>query len=220
MHLKEAEIITIKKLKKDGSIGREFVQRIAECVRKEGVAVLPIDNIYGLIGLAVPPVEKRISALLDKPGRKLVRLISSFKMLDDIASFTKYDYDFLNRVWPGEVTIVMKRKRSFEGNPSIAVRYPKNKFLLSVISDVGSPMVFKNVYKAQGSPMYNKSEILRAFRDSVDQVVIIEELCRSHPASTLVDISEGCLNILREGKVSAEEIKSLYFLGKDDDTAF
>jgi len=33
---------------------------------------------------------------------------------------------------------------------------------------------------------------------------------------TVVDISGETLAILNEGRVSAEEIKSLYFLGKDD----
>ena len=216
-----ADIIKIKKLRKDGSINSDIVEKISVSIKSREIVVLPIDNVYGVIGVSEPKVEKRICKLLRVDETKFVRLISSFKMLNETACYTKFDYDFLNRVWPGEVNVILKDRVSHNRKQDlITIRYPRNKFLQSVIDSVDSPLIISKACNKNNDVIYRKEDIINSFYHKVKLIVIIEELCKKHPISTLIDISSGNLKILREGKVTSDEIKSLYFLGKDDDLVY
>ncbi len=217
MQIRDAEIIDLKKIKKDGSISEDLVTHVAGTLSNGGIVIAPIDNIYAVIGLAQPDVEKKIVRIIKKPGKRFVRLISSFKMLDDLAMLTKVDYDFLNRIWPGEVTVILRRRNGVVQHNSMAFRFPRSKYMLSIISRVDMPLIFANCYRGIGNyPIFRKGDIVRYYRQNVDLILIIDEFCRRHPRSTIIDITENNLKIVREGRISSEEIKSLYFLGKDD----
>jgi L-threonylcarbamoyladenylate synthase len=217
MRAKETEIIKIKKLRKDGSLSSEIVEKISNALLNEDLVVLPIDNIYGVVGLTEPKVMSRISKIRWVNKADFVHLISSFKMLNSFAHYTKFDYDFLNRVWPGEVNVILHRRNGRETKKPVTIRFPKNKFIQRVIDSVDCPLVLSKAFDKKNEILYREEEILRRFVDRVDLIIIIEELCKKYPISTLIDISEGELKIIREGKVTSEEIKSLYFLDKDDD---
>jgi len=223
MRSKAAEIITLKKLRKDGSLSIDIIENISNSLMNGEVVVIPTDSTYGIIYLpTISDVQERVTKLIKSTESKAVRLISSFKMLGEIASINKFDYDFLNRIWPGEVIVVLKGKKSDNilKSDSLAVQFPKAKFLHSIISMIGSPLVFFYAINKKGSPIYKKKEIIEVYKNSADLIFIVDELCRKFPFCTQIDISEDCLNIIGEGRVSSEEIKSLYFLGKADDVEY
>jgi tRNA threonylcarbamoyl adenosine modification protein (Sua5/YciO/YrdC/YwlC family) len=210
-------VINIKRLKKDGSVSDAIIKRISACLKDGRIVIMPVDNIYAAVALAAPDMEKKLSKTLRRVKKRFVRLISSFKMLDDLALFNKNDYDFLNRIWPGEVTVIFRRKQSPDAHDTMAVRYPRSKFLLSLINELERPLIFANLYKGiTRAQVYRKNDIISSFKDSADLILVVDELCRRHPACSLIDISGLSLRILREGKVPSEEIKSLYFLGTAD----
>ena len=60
--------------------------------------------------------------------------------------------------------------------------------------------------------IFNEKDIPKKFRD-ICSVLVISEFNKNHSLPTLIDVSSEKLNIINEGRVSAEEIKSLYFLG-------
>ena len=216
MLTRDCAIIEIKRLKKDGSIHAQPIRQVAEALLRGELVVLPVDNIYAVAGLASPETEKRISRAIGRSKRRYVRIISSFKMLDDLAVYGKADYDFLNRIWPGETTVIL-RKKTLAPNETIGVRFPRSKFLISIIEAVGSPLIYGYLYRGFGrSPLFRRVDILKGFKESVGLMLIIDELCKKHPLPSLIDISTHDLRIVREGKVPAEEIKSLFFLSEDE----
>jgi len=216
MPIESNEIKTIRKLKKDGSISDELISQVVRALKNREMVLMPVDSIYAIVGVAGPEMEKSISKAIGRKKNRFQRLICSFRMLDDLALITKSEYDFLNRVWPGEITLILKKKEGAAGE-TIAVRYPRSRYLQEIISRVEEPLIFSNLYRGISKfPLYKKNDIIREFGDSVNLIILVEELCRSHPRSSLADISANSLKIIRSGKVSSEEIKSLYFLGRED----
>lgn len=215
MRTREAEILAVKRLKKDGDLSGEIVERVVAALVNGAVAMLPVDNVYYVVGRSPSDIVKVVNG--KKPGAGEVEtLISSFKMLNEVADYSKSDYDFLNRIWPGEVTVILNELAHGNGH-KVFIRYPRNRFLLNVIEKLDVPVYGTSASTAEKETVYRKKELVSTFRGAVDLMVIVDELCKKHPHSSLIDISGEALMIVRSGKVSAEEIKSLYFLGKADD---
>jgi hypothetical protein len=63
-----------------------------------------------------------------------------------------------------------------------------------------------------GHEYYRKKDIVANYKNHSGMILLVEELCKKHPHPTLIDVRDGKLNILRDGKMPADEIKSLYFL--------
>ncbi|HON79225.1 MAG TPA: hypothetical protein PK544_12090 [Spirochaetota bacterium] len=215
MQSKNAEVLTIKRLKKDGSAGRDAVEKISGYLSDNHIVLVPIDNVYCVVSLSE---EIIISRFGKEPFycNNNVKLISSYKMLNGLAEYSKSDYDFLNRIWPGEVTVALKGRRIKKENIEL-IRFPKNKFSLDIIERAGTIIQSAILLFDNHNVVYKKRDIIKYFKESVDLIVIVDELCKKHPLPTYIDIRNNSLNILQEGKISAEEIKSLYFLGKADD---
>lgn len=219
MRIKPENNITIKRVKKDGSINKDIVAKVAVSICNGGVVILPIDSVYGIVGLSVEDIGQTLSGIFNSDNIQYESLISSFKTLDTIADFSKSDYDFLNRIWPGEISVTLKAKSSRARDKIISIRYPRNKFLHDIIDLVEHPVFCANIFDDKNKIIYKKKDIIN-IQKHVDLVLIIDEMCKRHPLPTSIDISENKLTIIHEGKVAVEEIKSLYFLGKSDGAVY
>lgn len=218
MQSKGTDILYLKKLKKDGSLPDDIIAVLAQALKANELVLLPVDNIYAIVAVASPENEKRISRAIRDPRKRYVRLISSFRMLDDMAVLTKNDYDFLNRIWPDEITVIMRRKDVRGEGGTIGVRFPKSKYLQSIIAQVDSPLIFSHLYRNfSRSALYKRSDLEKACMGRVQKALVVEELCKKHPPATIIDISGSTISVIRAGRVSVEEIKSLFFLRKTED---
>jgi len=215
MHPREAEIIAVKRLKKDGDLGEPIVERIVAFLLEGAVSLLPVDNVYCIIGTG-PEGVRRASARVRGGSCEMTTLISSYRMLDGLAVFTKSDYDFLNRIWPGEVSVILRDQENGNGH-KVLIRYPKNRFLQNVIERIDGPLYCTEASTSEKETVYRKKELVGLFREVVDLILVIDELCKKHPQASVIDITGEELHIVRTGKVPAEEIKSLYFLGRADE---
>jgi tRNA A37 threonylcarbamoyladenosine synthetase subunit TsaC/SUA5/YrdC len=195
---------------KEGDLQAEIIDKVVTFLKNRSVIVLPIDNIFCIAGIS-PTAVKKISEKLSGLKVPEICLISSFKMLTDLAEYSKSDYDFMNRIWPGEIKVILKRNgtRSLK---KITIRFPISKFILNILNQLEVPLYYSDV-----PVYYRKRDIVSAYKNHVDLIVIINELCKKHTLPLVVDISEHSLKIINAGKVSTEEIKSLYFLGKADE---
>lgn len=210
----KTEIISIKKLKKDGTIDMSITRSLSEMIKGGKTALMPVDAIYGLVCLDEPGHRDLLERLTGDTEDQMVRMISSFKMLNDIASIDKLEFDFLHRIWPGELIVYVEDK-SARGK-SIPVRMPRSKYQQDIIDHVGKPCLYAAMLDNDQKPLFRKKEIISVLDGKIDCLLIIDEFCKEHTLPSVVDISKGTLNIINEGRVSTEEIKSLYFLGKDD----
>jgi tRNA A37 threonylcarbamoyladenosine synthetase subunit TsaC/SUA5/YrdC len=210
----KTEILIVKKLKKDGNLDRSITRKVADSLARGEMVLMPVDAIYGIVSLMESRSMSAVSRVTSEKEESLVRMISSFKMLNEIAAIDKMEFDFLHRIWPGELIVHVRDIR--HKNRSIPVRMPKSKYQQEIIDHVGQPLVFSNLYNSNHGIIYRKKDFISVLDGKIGLMLIIDEFCKEHTLPSVVNISAGDLTIINEGKVSAEEIKSLYFLGKDD----
>lgn len=205
-----SEIISIKKIKKDGSIDLDITKKIVELLREDKVLILPIDGIYGFLAVDNDTTRKKMKKL-PVDSENFVHLVSSYSMLDKLTVLTKRQFDFLHRIWPDEVDVILPTSESVK-NEYMQIRFPRYKFIRDILAKIKEPLIFYNTKKRSGKQYFKRSELRVKFKDFVDALIIIDEWCKSHPESTLIDLRGDELKFLRKGRVSVDEIKSLYFL--------
>ena len=215
MPVKENEVISIRKLKKDGSIDEKVLRKIVRVLREGHVVVMPIDRVYGIVGLSDSPAAAHIPEISGQQDERIIRAIPSFRMLDDIALYDKYIYDFLHRIWPGDVVVRLKKKNMNSGN-TIPVFIPRHRFFQDILDTMDRPLLFAAGINSRKRKIFRDSDIIKKYKSKARLILIVQEFCREYPLPTFIDVSHGDLRILGEGRVPSEEIKSLYFLGADD----
>lgn len=201
----------VKKLKKDGSIPSNYVESIVRSLKSGELIIMPIDSVYGIIGIRRSDIIEEIINISGEPVDSIEIIISNFKMLEEMAIVDKFIYNFLKRVWPGEV-IVQLKNRACSGEANLYMRMPRHKYILDIVNGVGMPIVYMSVKSSVRKMIFTDKEILKRYKD-VCSILVINEFNKNHSLPTLIDVSCDKLDIINEGRVSAEEIKSLYFLG-------
>ncbi len=172
----------IKKNKK--KIKKEEINLIADYFKKGKVIVYPTDTIYGLGCLATDKkaINKIYKIKKRKKGKALLILISSLAMLKKYCYVSKGQEKFLKSVWKfktpraplykggkSAVTVILKsrgvlpRKLAGEGN-SLAVRLPRNEFLIKIIKKVGRPIVSTSVNISGEKSLASVENVERYFK--------------------------------------------------------
>lgn len=208
---KQHLIHDIKKLKKDGSIPSVCVESVVRSLKSGELMIMPIDSVYGIVGLRRDDIVDEIINISGEPPDNIEIIISNFKMLEEMALVDKFVYNFLKRIWPGEV-IVQLKNRACDSETNLFMRMPRHKYILDIVNGVGLPIVYIPVRSSVKKMLFNDKDILKRFKD-ICSILVISEFNKNHSLPTLIDVSCEKLNIINEGRVSAEEIKTLYFLG-------
>jgi len=179
---------------------------------KDGVAVIPTDTLYGIVGKALSKkaVERVYQIKGRDKGKPCIVLISSFEDLSKFginlksASHRKWE-PFLRHFWPDKISIVLASSNSkwrylHRGSGGISFRMvgPKNKNLYKLLQDVG-PLVAPSANIQGEAPARTIGEAKKYFADQVD--LYVNGGTRNIPPSTLVSLLGSEPKVLRQGSV-------------------
>lgn len=175
-----------------------------EILKNGGVGVIPTDTIYGLVGSALrSETVERISKIKNRSdGKGFIVLISS---IEDLKMFgvelTDRNKDFLNKYWPGKVSVIFKVAKKIEyldKGLGLALRLPSEEDLREVLKQTG-PLVAPSANPEGLPPAKNIEEAKKYFGDHVDFYEDGGNL-ESLP-STLVRINGDQVEVLRQGAI-------------------
>jgi len=182
-------------------------------IKKGAVGVLPTDTLYGIVGRAESKeAVKKIYNLKDRNSPKpLIILIGS---LLDLQKFgikpDEKTRKILDQIWPGKISVILPcQDKKFEylhrRKKSLAFRLPASKNLIALIKKTG-PLVAPSANPEGQKPAETIIEAKKYFGKKVDFYVADGRL-KGAP-STIVEIKEGEISLIREGKLS-KELKKL-----------
>jgi L-threonylcarbamoyladenylate synthase len=165
---------------------------LARVLAAGGVAIIPHDTIYGIVGVA-PDTEARISRIKRRdPGKPYLRLIADETWLPRLAAAQLPPA--LRPFWPGPLTIVLP---ALDGG-TIAVRVPADAWLRDLLQAVNRPLASTSVNVEGEEPLGIVAEIVRRFEPEVDLIVAGSDRPQGAP-STLLDVTSRPYRILRQG---------------------
>ncbi len=176
---------------------QEQIDLIVDYLKRGLVIAYPTDTVYGL-GCDARNSEaiKRINKIKGERGKKpLLVLISDFEMLKRYCFVNLEQTEYLEKVWPGAVTVVIKRRPILPealtgGLNSLAVRLPKNDFLIKIINEAGWPIVSTSLNKKGEKPLTDVKNLEKHFKYLPDLIIDAGE-CEKTKPSRLVDIRDA-----------------------------
>lgn len=192
-------------------------REVVRILKEGGVIVAPTDTVYGLICDATN--KQVVAKIYDIKGRNKDKPLSVFvgdlEMLKDYAVLHEKNFGFLEKIWPGKITVVLpnlgKLPRELEdARGTTGFRIPKSDFILKVMEDLRGPLAQTSANLSNESEAKSGEEAFAIFTEASEKPDLILEGGESFGgSSSLVDLSGERSIILREGAVLKEELYAL-----------
>ena len=177
-----------------------------------GVVAYPTDTVYGLgADIFNPEAIQRVFEMKGRPAdAPLPVLLSGVEQLAAVVdSPPNAAHELAGRFWPGALTLVMRTSISLpaallrEGR--VAVRVPDDPMCRRLIERLGRPITGTSANRT-GCPAATTADEVRAqLGDVVDYIFDAGRSGGGLP-STVVEVDEVGLRVLREGAVPFEDV--------------
>jgi L-threonylcarbamoyladenylate synthase len=165
-------------------------------LNKGKIIAYPTDTVYGLgCDATNKPAIDKIYKIKKRPKNKpLLILVNGLEMADKYLSINKDQLFFLSQIWPGPYTAILSAKKKLPTNlqsaeKSVGARFPKNKFLVELITKLGRPIVSTSLNLTDRSNIHNVDNLDVYFPEkSLPDILINAGNLKSKKPSTMVDI--------------------------------
>ena len=190
------------------NINSKTIVEIVQVLRNGGLAIIPTDSIYAIVGdLLHRDVMEKICRLLEK---KPSHANLSF-LCKDLSSLSEYTspisnptYKVMNRLLPGPFTFILKASNNVpkifrQNKKTIGIRVPDNEICQAIISELGNPLVCSSIHSEDEIQEYltEPQEIFEVWQNKV--AYIVDGEAGHNVGTTVIDASEGELELIREG---------------------
>ena len=191
------------------------VEYVVSLLQRDGVIIYPTDTVYGLgCDITRPKALERVAKLKNV---KLEKANWSF-ICPDLSNLSDYvrqidntTFKLLKRNLPGPYTFILPGNNNlpsiFKKKKTVGIRVPDNAIVHAIVEALGNPIITTSIYDEDEILEYTTDPelIYEKWGDLVD--LVIDGGYGGNIASTVVDLSKGVVEIVREGKGS---IDSLY----------
>jgi L-threonylcarbamoyladenylate synthase len=189
------------------------LEEIVATLKSGELVVFPTDTLYGLG--ADPFNESSIKKVFIAKNRPfdmaLSIAVSNERMMESVAVLNDQARKIIRKFMPGPITIMLTKKPSIpdmltSGANTVGIRIPDHPLAIRLIDRFG--------------PITATSANLHSHKDPVDATMPIKDLkghiqicvdcgkTKYSEPSTIVDVSDGTVEIIRKGVVSQEEIEN------------
>ena len=179
-------------------------------LQKDGVIIFPTDTVYGI---GCDPYNtkaiKRIYQIKERDEKKSLPVLGYSKYeLDKIVFFDEKSSKLADRFWPGKLTLVLKikdekLKETMNLSDKIAVRVPDNKCILSLLKEC--KLLIGTSANISGNSSLIDSKDCNQMLSNYD-ILIDHGKIHSDGESTIVEINDNKLSMIRIGSILEEEI--------------
>lgn len=196
----------------DCDLDVEHIENVIRILRDGGLVVYPTDTLYALG--ADPCNEKALRllyAVKDRPsGMPLPIAVSSLEKAMEIAQINEELQAVMKKFLPGPLTVLARIRDDAPLNPLVAmngkvgIRIPDHPLVLRLTERFG-PITTTSANR-HGSP--EPTDMSIALNDLGEGVNVYIDCgkCRSNLPSTIIDISDTGIEVIREGAIPREAL--------------
>ena len=191
-----------------------MLDQAAELIKQGKIVVFPTETVYGIgtNGLDEKAVKKLYEVKQRPLNKPITLIVSNMEMVALLAKdVTETEYKIMEKFFPGPLTIILKKKEIVpdivtSGQQTVGVRMPSGEMARKLVEKSGVPIAAPSA-NITGQPSgTNLQEIEKCFKEKVDFYIDGGE-CEIGRASTIVQVVDGRIQILRQGSITLEEIE-------------
>ena len=192
---------------------KEGIEKASQIINQGGIVIFPTDTVYG-IGCN-PYNKESVRKIYDIKSRDISKpfpiLVYSKEIAEKIVLFDEFTKKIVERHWPGPLTIILKLtdenlKESLNVTDKIAVRIPNHKCTLELLKECNF-LVGTSANISGHTSFTNPDECFNNIQKY--DVFVDGGIITSKSESTIIEIENEEIKIIREGSLSYEEILGL-----------
>ena len=189
------------------------LNKAKKILEKNKIIAVPTETVYGLAGNAYSNKSvKRIYSLKKRPKKN--PLIIHYYNLDLLKKDAKYDKNFLKlykKFSPGPLTYILKKRKSSKVSKfanaklkTIAVRFPKNKVIRSLLKKLSFPLAIPSANISTGVSPTEPLDVVDEFKNKIKFIL--------NGGKSIIGLESTVINlsnkprILRPGAISNIQI--------------
>jgi len=198
------------------NIDLKLISDAANVIKAGGLVAFPTETVYGLGADAFN--AKAVSRIFESKKRPLddplIVHIAEKEYLKKVAEDVPREAEkLMERFWPGPLTLVLKKSPAVPdivttGLDTVAVRMPRNAAALALIKSSGTAIAAPSANLFSRTSPTTAKHVIEDLDGKVD-VVIDGGKTDIGLESTVVDIEDGGVIVLRPGGVTLEELKKV-----------
>ena len=189
------------------------ILKAIDALKNGEIIVYPTDTLYGLGSdifnqNAVRKIFKIKNRSITQP---LSIAVSDLNELNNIAYITDVTEKLVKNFLPGKITLIVDKKKIIPdiitaGSKKVAVRIPDNKIALKLLSEFGPVTATSANIHGKETPK-NINLINKQFKEKISVYLDDGELIGN--PSTIIDVTEEKIDIIRQGAIPKSDIMEL-----------
>lgn len=187
-------------------------------LRRGGVVAVPTDTVYGLAADVLrPEAVRKVFRIKRRSHAKAVPVfVRDVTMARQYASFSTKAARLLDELWPGQTTVVMRKKDAMPdlvtgGAPSVGLGVPDHPFLAALLAAYPHPLTGASANFSGSEPASSAVEVQQTFHRHIPAPdLLVDAATTPSLPSTVLDLSNPANpKVLRMGAVTREKLKEL-----------
>lgn len=187
---------------------------VVQSLKKGDVVSFPTETVMGLaVDAFNQEAYQKLIEIKNRPANKAFPfVVHNIEEIEKYAYLTDISKKVINAFLPGPLTIILTKKETVpsyitNNQDSIAIRIPNDETVLKILKEFNSPILLTSANKSGEEAALNNKECVNIFNGELEYIV--EGECLIKEASTIIDLRDEEIKLVREGKLKIEEIRKV-----------
>jgi len=185
-----------------------IINDAVDILNDDGVIIVPTDTVYGLCvrcdsEIAINKVYEIKKRDMNK---KLPIIVDNYERLTKICDVDLEKIKKLQPFFPGKLTIVLKKK---DVDETIAVRMINNEIINKIIAKLDCALALTSANISGCETSSDIGDLIEEFEGKVDMIIMGNKM--TNVSSTIIEMINNDIVLIREGAIPFEEIKEIFY---------
>jgi|WetSurMetagenome_2_1015567.scaffolds.fasta_scaffold463147_1 L-threonylcarbamoyladenylate synthase len=200
----------------DNNININILNEICDRFQSGEIGIIPTDTVYGIAGIVGNiNVEEKIYKIKNRDESK--NFVMQTYDINIVKKMVKEINDsaekLMKKFFPGPITLIFNSSDYLKSiynwkYDTIGIRIPANDVTLNILRKLDSPIFVTSANISGQKQLDNIDDIIKLFDDKIDFIVKDMSNKKNVP-STIIDVTDNKIKILREGVISIETINNI-----------
>lgn len=193
-----------------------MVSKIINAIQNNLLVCFPTETVYALACNALDneSIGKIYQIKKRSQNKPLSIFVSDIYNLTKIAKVKERYIDLINHFSPGPITYILPLKNNnilpnkfFKD--SIGIRIPEHPIAISILNKLKVPIVATSINISGKKSVCKADDIPQSIKQHLSVVIEDDELV-SGIESTIIDLTEDKIKVLREGAISLQTVNNAF----------